>query len=581
MNEIEYFMWPYQQMFAISVQNTANDIFDLIDGRLKPKIFLLGFLAEDMENRHPICMEPEDSGYNPNLFADVMNRAVHFEAIDPEKDIIHSHPDAQLSHEKRLKSKSLKEAIQNLLRRYDEFYDLISFCSHSVFIDGYHVSVVIQFNKASFDSYYDLMRISFHDRYYVPNSLLRAIVSEFLDACTEALAKPNPGASLNVLKREPDEFIRSAGKSFTYAIAYKVGDIYGYGLWESCNAISSMRYEGAEGIGTMLIAKPDHPNIEIVLKFSSPISMKDHRAVRKLLEISSSENSLLTNAATIYGIGKINGLYDQRREDLFSVHFTKHYSWDLKHGDHIMMRVSYRQPSMPKPLIDKEKFIDTFKRIFQNSSPKNVEKIWALVIESTKQKHGTMVVVSKNAEEEAERLKKQAIRIEPTSLTIEMMGLITSIDGAVLISPFTVCYAIGVILDGMASDKGNPSRGARYNSAIRYIEGMPESLAIVVSVDGSVDLIPNLMPRIKKSLLLEQIKRFEAINESSNINVKEFDKVMTWFENYCFYLNKAMCDNINSIRREIEDRFPDYATRVTRKDFEPNEDMNETYFMEE
>lgn len=33
-----------------------------------------------------------------------------------------------------------------------------------------------------------------------------------------------------------------------------------------------------------------------------------------------------------------------------------------------------------------------------------------------------------------------------------------------------MCYAIGVILDGVISKEADASRGARYNSALRYIE---------------------------------------------------------------------------------------------------------------
>jgi len=58
------------------------------------------------------------------------------------------------------------------------------------------------------------------------------------------------------------------------------------------------------------------------------------------------------------------------------------------------------------------------------------------------------------------------------------------------------CYAIGVIIDGIASGNGHTGRGARYNSAITYIndsvliETRDEKLcAIVISEDGDIDLI--------------------------------------------------------------------------------------------
>src|SRR5438093_663242 len=51
------------------------------------------------------------------------------------------------------------------------------------------------------------------------------------------------------------------------------------------------------------------------------------------------------------------------------------------------------------------------------------------------------------------------------------------------------CHGIGVILDGLAGDGENPARGARYNSAVRYLRRNPDSLIVVVSEDRTVDTI--------------------------------------------------------------------------------------------
>ena len=49
------------------------------------------------------------------------------------------------------------------------------------------------------------------------------------------------------------------------------------------------------------------------------------------------------------------------------------------------------------------------------------------------------------------------------------------------------------ILDGLATEKGDSSRGSRYNSAVRYVESSRYAcLAIVVSEDGLIDLLPPL-----------------------------------------------------------------------------------------
>jgi DNA integrity scanning protein DisA with diadenylate cyclase activity len=74
----------------------------------------------------------------------------------------------------------------------------------------------------------------------------------------------------------------------------------------------------------------------------------------------------------------------------------------------------------------------------------------------------------------------------------EMIRRVTSIDGAVLLDAEGRCHAVGAILDGRATADGRPARGARYNSALRYVRdaGCP-TLAVVVSEDGRVDVLPD------------------------------------------------------------------------------------------
>ena len=108
------------------------------------------------------------------------------------------------------------------------------------------------------------------------------------------------------------------------------------------------------------------------------------------------------------------------------------------------------------------------------------------------QPHGTMIVVSARAAEEAARLHSQCTRIDPVVLGEDMIRRVTSIDGAVLLDAEGRCHAVGVILDGRATGGGRPARGARYNSALRYVAdaGCP-TLAVVISEDGRVDVLPD------------------------------------------------------------------------------------------
>jgi hypothetical protein len=584
MRTIELFMWGYQTHFQISAKVAAEAIFSRLSQGLDPKVFLVGILNEERQDRHPICLEPEDSGYEPRMFVNAKEQAMHLEAVDEERHIIHSHSAVQETRLRRLKRKALKNAVQQAVNQFDEYRGVISFCSWPILVEGYQVIVVLQLDRKEFHSYYSLTQ-NMREGFTIATSLLDATIQEFLDHCADALNKPNPGASPSLLDRDYDEIIRAAGKQLMYIPAYATYSFEGlYKLFEACNTISSLKYEGIESVGRMIIAQKSHPNIEVVLSLSNAVELRDYRAVRKLLEMSSGEISLLSDADYIYGLGKTIGVYDQRAEDMFLIQFTKHYTWELVHGNHLLMRTTYGQPELPRVRVDKHKFATDVTRIFSGISTKQITNLWQLVLEAAGQKHGTMVVISAGAAEEAKRLASQATIIEPIQLTEQVMRLVTAIDGAVLIDISSTCYAIGVILDGLASKKGTPARGARYNSAIRYVETSKHPcIAIVISEDGSIDLIPNLMPQIPRSTVEEAMAELRKLTDEKYFDFKKFSKTMEWLNNHKFYLLPEICHEINSLRREIEivrDRLIEpTALRIVYSDFIPNEDMNESYFL--
>jgi hypothetical protein len=438
------------------------------------------------------------------------------------------------------------------------------------------VCVVLQLNEKCYSNYYSLNKDKVDNRYRISTSLIDATIKEYLDGCADALLKPDPGSRLSILNREYEEIIRSAGRRLMFTPGWAGNTIHG--LYDACNMISSLKYEGIDGNGKMLISSRGHSNIETIIELESPVSVNNYRAVRKLLEMSSSEFSILSDANKIYGFGNLTGNYDQNKENLFSINFKGYYSWELEHDNHKMMFVKNGKPKLSKTVIEKSKFKNSVKRILNNA---NEEDLWEIVIEATKQKHGTMIVISNGAKDEAKRLKNQSTKIKPIQITNKIVNMLTSIDGAVLIDPKGVCHAIGVILDGMASEKGTSARGARYNSAIRYIETSNyPTLAVVISEDSTVNLIPDLMPQISKSRIIEKIDILERLqNEEDNISVKKFNHTMDWLTNYSFYLDKDMCEKINTLKKEIQPKL-DTDMKILYPDLTPNEEMNETYFIE-
>jgi DNA integrity scanning protein DisA with diadenylate cyclase activity len=583
MYTIKLFMWGYQHYFQTSAECAAESIFTYLDKRLKPKVFLIGVLYEEKENSYPICLQPEDCGYYPEQFLDIKDTAIHLESIEEDNKILHSHPIAQERHELYIHNKSIKSAIESILSELDKESDTISFCSMPIAIEGYMVCTVLQLSCNVLNFHYSLTKKSVADRFNVETSLINATINVFLTACSKALTEPNPGSNHNVIDRGAEELIRSAGKVLMYTPACAGQEFTGlHGLFDACNMISSLKYEGEEGIGNMVVSRREHPNVKVVLSLISPVRISEYRAVRKLLELSSKRFCLLSDSGYIYGFGHIDGCYDEKEEDLFTIYFTKHYTWELVHAGNVLMSVAYTQPQLPKQRMDETKFKSDVFRIFKNICKDSLEVLWNLVLKATEQKHGTMVVVSTGAKEEANRLAKQCTLVEPVHLTTEIMQQITGIDGAVLLGSDCICYAIGVILDGLASNNGTPSRGARYNSAIRYVESSEyPCLSIVISEDGSIDLIPDLMPQIHCSQILDAISKLKAVRNSSEVNAKEFYGLMKWFQDHKFYLIKDYCDEINELRKEIEEKVGNVNIRIVYYDFIPNDEMNETYFYEE
>ena len=92
MQTMRPFMWGYQPHFQISTQSFAESIFDNLDGSLNLRTFLFGALVEQNDDRYPICFEPEDCGYDPDSFSDVLALADQMEALDEERHIFHTYP---------------------------------------------------------------------------------------------------------------------------------------------------------------------------------------------------------------------------------------------------------------------------------------------------------------------------------------------------------------------------------------------------------------------------------------------------------------------------------------------------------
>jgi hypothetical protein len=269
--------------------------------------------------------------------------------------------------------------------------------------------------------------------------------------------------------------------------AWAGGDLMGLGdIYDICNTISLQNYEGTEGAGQLVFVRNDHPSIKIDLKLRTPVSIHDTGAVRKLLQMGSGRLCLFCDSRDVYGLGTVHE-YDGSGEDLFVVRFLKRFTWELLHAGHVMMHCREGSPQLRPPGPSPEPIREALQRVFPG---KTIDHLVGLAMAVATQQHGAMLVVTPSAAEEAVRLAKQATVVEPFALTPDVIDLVITIDGAVLIDLEGTCHAIGVILDGLASDKCTSARGARYNSGVRYAYQQADRVVLVKSEDGMVNVLP-------------------------------------------------------------------------------------------
>lgn len=453
----------------------AADVFGELDADLTPRVALLG-LPHPTTPGEPVYIVGDGEGLDPEHLRHVWERRARRAAAEPQE----------------VADDLLRSVILDEILAVDEPRGVASFVSGLARAGDGRVLLVLRMVRSQYASYYALARQNLGaGGLPLAGSLLDAAVHEYLHAVAAGLPIFRPGVGPVSLPRSHDEILRSAARIVMHGPAWAAGNASAAtGLFLACDRLSAMRYEGGEGRGGLLIAPRGHPNLQVELAFKSPVALDDHRGVRKVLELTGEGHALLSDAAIVYGLGAVGEGYERARENLFEVRFLGHAAWELSHGDAVLLRVVNGLPRLPRADLDEDRFREDVDRTFGHLDAARFDRLWSLALAAIRQQKGTTVVISERAREEAQRLGNQALRIDPMALTPARVPLLTAIDGAVLLDTEGVCWALGVILDGRAVRGGDPARGARFNSAVRYVEGADHPcLAMVISEEGTVDVI--------------------------------------------------------------------------------------------
>ena len=467
------------------LQVSARTLFDMLDPKLDPQI---GAVAIPF-NKNELISLKSTAGFNSQ--ADWFGEIRSFLEEIPEWSLKDLAPDVQgVLWEQKVK---IVDATRKIVDEKSSDTEHRAFPTLPEFMHGHCVFLILQISNDALESHYRLTKNAARP-YPSQTSLIYETIVHFLSESLTPLKILSEGRAAPIHFRDHgNNAMREAGYWLMYTVGKATGNGASDDLFRAFNVISSLQYEGDEGIGRIVICRQNHPNVDTVVRLRNRIALSNYRAIRKMLEMASNDICLLCDVKGIFGLGRVNAAaYNRKSESLFVVEFSHGQQWELEHADSILMLVKYGVPGLPAKPINEDKFRLELMSKYPQLDTTMADCLWDLVVEASKQKSGTTLVISDHANDEAERLKNQSTLIDPTLLTKELILPLSSIDGALLMDPEATCYSVGVILDGMATKKGDPGRGARYNSAIRYLEYATKEkhscLIVVISEDGAINL---------------------------------------------------------------------------------------------
>ena len=575
--EINLFMWGYQPHFRSQFEHQANGVMQELG---VPKANVECLLVGAKRPRHDnVCIEPEDGKWPVSLFDGLLGEIEVEVEKHPLQDVFYGDEPSMRDKPENIRRDSVRKAVQKALSSYGSGHGVQSLAGNPAPVDHFYVVPVLQVPESILEVFRPLPKPVSDGFFSGHASLIHAALAIVLDEAHDELHRPDPGR--NVLpSRSAAEIARQAAGSFmqTPILALRDMGLGGSDLFDRFNMISSLMYEGARGTGRLLLTNPDSGSVDLTLAFSEPVPLREPRWARKALEMASGKTSLVADCKKIYGLGQLaSGVDPWATQDVFQIDFLDHFHWRLSCGQEVMLTSRYGTPALPQEPIPTARLRDTYRRLFSDARPSDLGRFMELYRVALNAGHGCTLVTAEDAALEAERLRRQGTRVAPAKLTPALFRQVSSIDGAILVDPRGDCHAVGVILDGAAQAECTPARGSRYNSALRYVYSCDTPrLAVVVSEDRTVDVVPLLRPRIKPSAI------YSAISELESSSKDTYHKSINWLEEHRFYLNQNQCDRINAALKKIGQEPCEVGEIwLVRNEFIPDPDFDESYLDEE
>ena len=257
------------------------------------------------------------------------------------------------------------------------------------------------------------------------------------------------------------------------------------------NTIASLKYEKRACAAS--IAFSDKGVIPLKAAFGQPLSLLQYRKARKLLAAMDSRLCLVASGDSFLGIARME---DISGPGVYLASLLKHLTWELSCQGRLLLRYEEGRLSAGRRQMRDAEIMAFAQRVLELDEA-GASRVLYLIKGAAGTGYGGMLVFSEEAEQEAKRLSEDGIQVRPFMPEAEDLPALSGMDGAILIDTEGYCHALGVILDGPACNGADSSRGARYNSALRYHakNAGKKLLLAVFSDDGMFNLIPEPFPK--------------------------------------------------------------------------------------
>ena len=570
--------WDYLYYSRIRIKDfiikSLNDFNELIE----TDVSLLCIKRKD-----PIKYSCDSDIYTTDNFNRLfILRDTLFDSL-PNDTLIHSHPIVRQSKIAETKRRCMIDAIKRLCETecVKEKNEIFVFGPNET--DSFSIYVIFTVSHEILNEYFNLSSNN-KERANHSKSLIRSCIHQIgREICSTKIFDDAP-IDIEIDKKQT---VKKAAESFISQIKFFNEYYAGRDIYDTINMIASLYYEKKENNSKIIFTHHTNKNITFNILFETPTKLNDHRKTRKLLELTSTDNFLITDGFFVYGIGKPAKDYNPNDENIFNVNILSHYTWEMVCNNNFLFKSKYNEIIVKSSSLNRVDLYDKIKRIFSISNVSILNNYYEIISRAIDDRRGAILIFSNNAKNETERLKLDEIKVSSFDVTCDNISLLTKIDGAVLMDSTCRCYAFGVILDGESTIKSDISRGSRYNSSLRYYikeSNNTEIMIVVPSDDQTIDIIPSLHSLISKNFLQEKVN--EILNMDINDNtINEFNKRYRKIEEVKFYLNQDMCNTLNPVIEKAnmvkEKQYADRCViRILYDSFETNPEMNEAYYAE-